>query len=48
MTLPAPEAERSIWKAHAVKVERRRSVVMGRVSWVIAIALAVWLLALVI
>ena len=42
----APGAERFIWKAQAVRVDRRRNVVMGRVRWVIAIALAVWLLSL--
>jgi hypothetical protein len=46
----APDAEMErewqTWKARGVKADRRRAVAMGRVSSVIAIALAVWIVAL--
>jgi hypothetical protein len=47
---PDAEMERQwrIWKAKGVKLDRRRAVVIGRVSWVIGIAMVGWLLALMI
>ena len=48
--VPDAEMERQwrIWKAKGVKLDRRRAVVVGRVCWVVGIAMAAWLLALVI
>jgi hypothetical protein len=47
---PDAEMERQwrIWKAKGVKLDRRRAVVIGRVSWVVGIAMVGWLVALMI